>query len=257
MKYIDVDIGKNHTTLWLNNPDKHNALSPDMLIELRDFFINIKINDTRAIVLRGRGKSFCAGADLKSMQQGYHKSEEDNYVEASLFAEVYKSIFDCPIPVIVVTHGATYGGALGLVCAADFVLSLPDTVMALSEVRLGLSPSTIMPYLLNRVSMPNLKRLVFTASLIDAEAAIKVGLSDDMVIKDEIELKLQSFVSQFLNSAPGAIAESKSLIHKIRTGLSEPLIEETVRSLVKRRKHPEAEEGIRAFFEKRKPIWKK
>lgn len=255
MKYLTADKENKFITLWLNDPDRHNALSQDMLLEIRDFFNGIDAKKTRAVILRGKGKSFCAGADLKSMQQGQYKSEEDNYIEVRHFADVFKSIYDCPVPVIVVTHGVAYGGALGLITAADFVLSLPDTVFSLSEVRLGLSPSTIMPYLLTRLSVPDLKRLVFTASLLDVKGAREIGLIDEIVPGDEIELKLQSFVSQFLNNAPGAVAESKRLINNVGSAINKTLIEETIQSLVSRRKHAEAKEGIQAFFEKRKPNW--
>jgi methylglutaconyl-CoA hydratase len=257
-KYILLERTEKVLTLWLNRPEKRNAFNTEFIAELVRCLLEIeKDNSIRFLVLRGKGSMFSAGADLDWMLKSSELTFEDNFNESRELAEVFSSLYHLPIPTLVVTHGKVFGGALGLTAAADFAWTVTDTNFCFSEVKVGLSPSTIIPYIVNKTGMANTKELVYSAAVFDDNKANEIGLIDKIVSPNELEQKLEVFVSSIIANAGGAIAESKKMIQLVNpVFIDEKMIVNTAASIAKRRTTSEAREGINAFFEKRKPNWK-
>lgn len=257
LKYILLERDGNVLNLWLNRPEKRNALNTKFITELVYSLKTIEKDPTiRFLVIRGKGSMFSAGADLDWMLKSSELAFEDNFNESRELAEVFSSLYHLPIPTLVVTHGKVYGGALGLMAAADFTWTLTDTSFCFSEVKVGLSPSTIIPYIVNKTGMANTKELVYSAAVFDDKKALNIGLVDKIIKPDDLDNDLSAFTSSVTANAGGAIAESKKMIHLVNpVFIDEKMIVNTAASIAKRRITPEAKEGITAFFEKRKPNW--
>lgn len=241
--------------IWLNRPDKHNALDDLMIQELTDVFQNIDESKTRLVVLRGKGKSFCAGADLSWMKKASTMTLEENKRDAKELAELLFFLYNLPVPVIAIAHGAVYGGAIGLLSACDFVWAEEDASFCFSEGKLGLSPSTIMPYVLNKFSKASARELIFTAKKINTDEAISKNLVDKKIEQNQLENIISSYLQQIMNSAPGAVKESKRLINLLNNEINKDVIDLTVESLAERRCSKEALMGINAFLNKEKISW--
>lgn len=257
LKYISLERKGNVLNLWLNRPDKRNAFNTEFINELVQSLKNIKRDDSvRFLVIRGRGSMFSAGADLDWMLKSSELAFEDNFNESRELAEVFSSLYHLPVPTLVVTHGKVFGGALGLMAAADFTWAVSNTSFCFSEVKVGLSPSTIIPYIVNKTGMANTKELVYSAMVFNDEKAKEVGLVDRIIEEENLENEIEIFVSSITANAGGAITESKKMIHLVNpVFIDEKMIVNTAASIARRRTTPEAKEGITAFFEKRKPNW--
>lgn len=241
--------------VWLNRPEKLNALNNLMIEELIDVFSQIDGSKTRFVVLRGRGKSFCVGADIGWMKNAYSMTMEENIRDAKKLAELLYSLYNLSVPVLAIAHGDVYGGGIGLLSACDFVWAEKEASFCFSEGKLGLSPSTIMPYVLNRVSKIHAKELIFTAKIFDAEEAVSKNIVDKIIEQNQVEKLINSYLLQIMNSAPGAVKESKRLINLLDRKIDDNMIDLTVRSLAERRSNAEAIKGINAFLKNQKLSW--
>ncbi len=256
-KSIEIEKGI-ITTIRLNRPEVHNALNKEMITELTVAFTNIP-NDSqvRAIILRGNGKSFCAGADLNYMKDIAGFGFDQNYEDGKRLAGLFKAIYNCTVPTIAVVHGAAFGGANGLLSTCDIVLAEETTTFAFSEVKLGIGPATIAPFVIKRIGEFNARDLMLTGRRFKGQEAQKTGLVTHCLSADVLEEKLESITREFLTSAPGAARATKSIIIKI---LSENMkmqdeIEYTATQIAELRQSDEGQDGMSAFFEKRKPGW--
>ncbi len=255
MHTIQTAVSGHITTIWLNLPRTRNAIDSQMAAELSTLLGKLEQDEqVRVVVLRGRGKAFCAGADLHWMNdQGLKPDKKPSYVLPRLFM----SLFGFPKPLLAVVHGAAMGGAMGLIACADFVLATEDARFAFSEVRLGLVPATISPFVIRRTGEFRARQLMLTGAELDAELAREAGLVDIALSSDQLEDRLGELCNQLTGNAPGAVKTSKQLlIHIAGKGLNNDLLDHTSIVLEKTRQGREAEEGIRAFIEKRKPGWK-
>ena len=256
-----VDIGENGLArVTLNRADVHNAFNPDMIAALTDAFTGFAENTAvRAVLLTGAGRSFSAGADLGWMKAAANFSGQENREDALRLSAMLSAINDCPKPVIAVVHGAAFGGGVGLTAAADVAIASRDARFSLSEVRLGLTPATISPYVLAAIGARAARRYFLTAERFDAEAASAIGLVHSIAADRDAAIAVaETMVDEILKNAPGAVADAKRLIadfagrpigQDVRTATSE--------RIAARRGTDEAKEGIAAFFAKRPPIWSK
>jgi methylglutaconyl-CoA hydratase len=235
-KKTEVEINEKTVTLWLNQPEIHNALNPPIIDEIISFFRwTSEKNDIMAIILRGRGKSFCAGADLNWMIDSGSHGFRKSYMESKKLASCFKIIYQSNKIVLNLVHGYAYGGALGFIGAADFTLAVKDTRFSLPELRLGLVPSVIMPYLLTRVKQSDIKYHVYNGGTFTAEEAQKIGLIDKVSENvDEMEMKANELLQNFSMSSPKALSETKLLLRTLNKSIINPdNIKYTVKTITK------------------------
>ncbi|MCK9451469.1 MAG: enoyl-CoA hydratase-related protein [Bacteroidales bacterium] len=242
----------------LNRPDKHNAINPLMIAELTMAFAEIANQpELRLVILRGNGSSFCAGADLNYMKEIAGFGQEENLEDARKLATLFMQISDCPIPVMAVVHGAVYGGANGLSAACDIVLAHEDTVFAFSEVKLGITPATISPFVIARCGQAAARELMLTGRKFNASEGYRFMLVNQVYSDESAEKIMELYVKQLLSSAPNALRQCKDLIKMVDTARADSakIFDETTAMIARQRASEEGQEGLAAFFEKRKPNW--
>lgn len=246
------------TTVTLDRADVHNALDEALIDALAAAFTAAGAAPaTRIVVLTARGRSFCAGADLDWMRRAAGYDEAHNLADARRLAWMLRAIDRCPKPVVGVVQGAALGGGVGLVAACDLVLCAETATFALSEVRLGLIPATIAPYLVAAIGARACRRLFLTAERFDAAEALRLGLVHAVHPAAALDAALARQIETLLAGAPGAQAAVKDLLRAIAgRPVDDALIEDTARRIARQRSGVEAEEGIRAFFAKRPPAWR-
>jgi len=238
----------------LNRPGKRNAIDEIMAAELTDVFDWAAHNqDVRVMILRGKGPVFCAGADLKFMQR---TDLEGSARPSAVLAKLFQATYLFRKPLIVVSHGKAMGGALGLIAAADFVLATTDAEFAFSEVKLGLVPATISPYVTKRTGERKARQLMLLGGTFSAEEAMDAGLVDKTGDLDALEAYKSYLCNHFIHNAPGAMMTTKRTIQHIsNVPLDEHAITHTLKVLDDTRAGAEAREGMQAFLEKRKAWW--
>jgi methylglutaconyl-CoA hydratase len=244
--------------LKLNRPEQHNALNRTMVQELTRFFRHIG-DDPRVqvVVMRGEGRSFCSGADLLWMKNSVNLTPEENLKESEELSELFETIRGCSKVVIGMAHGSIYGGGNGLLAACDLAYCLDDCRFSLSETRIGLAAATIAPYLLFRMPAHAVKELVFTAQLFNGAEARSTGLVNrSFASQEEMEDHVNQTLDSILRGGPASLIESKKLINNLSGFMfPEETSNEMARILAGLRVSPEAQEGMQAFVEKRKPNW--
>ncbi len=245
-------------TIWLNRPDKHNAINPTMMRELLGAFQELgQSGSVRVIILRGTGRSFCAGADLSYMQQVAYYDEEENRRDALVLASLFETIYTCPKPVITLLHGAVYGGANGLAAASDIVIADIDTRFAFSEVKLGITPATISPYVIRRCGEAAARDLMITGRSFGAQEAKDYRLVNQLFSSETVDQLLMTYTGNLLHASPIAIAQCKQLIRDIGSNklATSEIMHDTSNRIARQRVSTEGQEGLRAFLEKRTPNW--
>ena len=247
-------------TVTLNRPDKHNAFNADLIAELTDVFDKIAGDRAvRLMILRGEGKSFSAGADLSWMKEAATYTQAQNEADAVKLAEMLRKLHDLPQATLALVQGAAIGGGAGLVAACDVVVALASAKFRFSEVRLGLTPATISPFVLKAIGPRWAKALFVTAESFDAPYAEKMGLVHYTAQNDE-EMKMlaEHVTGMVLGAAPGAVHDSKKLVDDFAgQEITDAVGVETAKRIAARRASEEGREGLSAFLEKRKPNWVK
>jgi methylglutaconyl-CoA hydratase len=241
--------------VWMDRPEAHNALNEELIRELTDGFRTLADDaEVRVIVLAGRGRSFSAGADIESMRRQGAATYEENLANARELAVMFRTIASSPKPTVARVNGAAIGGGLGLVCACDIAVASSDAKFAASEVRLGLIPATIGPYVVRAIGARWARRLFQTAERIVAPQAQKIGLIHEVV--DGLDARVEAIISDLVAGAPQAQREAKDLIDVVADQPITPgLIEDTAGRIARIRAGDEAREGLSAFLEKRVPAW--
>jgi len=254
---INVQKEKDVITISLNRPEVHNAMNEQMMKELTDCFKKMGNDDkVRIIILTGNGKSFCAGADLNWMKSMVHYSKEENIRDSRLLVDLYESIYQCPKAVIAKVNGHAFGGGLGLFAVCDITIAIPDCKFAFSEVKLGIIPSVISTYVIRRINvLSQVRRLFVTGERFNSDYAEKIGLIDFVIPEEEMDKKIQKYISILHSSGPKAIIEVKKLLNSYENFSIEDYKEHTVNIIAKLRASDEGQEGINAFLEKRKSKW--
>lgn len=248
-------------TITLNRPEVRNAFNQDVIEELHKVAAHdAKDPAVRAVVLRGTGKVFCAGGDLNWMKESVDLSFDENLRDTKVLSEMFESLNAIPKPVIGVIHGAAIGGAIGLVSVCDTVIATEDTVFGLSEVRLGIVPACIGPFVVSKVGASQARRLFLSGERFDAKTAKEVGLVHEIAKNTkELEEKLNHTLENILLCSPNALRVGKELVMNLtwpekRNDVSDYL-DYISRVLAEMRVSDEGQEGVRAFLEKRKPSW--
>jgi methylglutaconyl-CoA hydratase len=254
---LEIDRAGAVGWVWMNRPHVHNALNEAMIEQLAEAFLDLGEDpDVRVIVLSGRGRSFSAGGDVEYMKRQGAAPRESNLANARALAEMFRIIAISPKPTIARVNGAAMGGGLGLIATCDIAVASTTAIFAASEVRLGLIPSTIAPYVLNAIGPRQARRLFQTGERIEAAHAQRIGLVHETAEPDQLDTRIEKVVSDLLAGAPGAQSAAKGLIEDIAgRPLTRELMEETAVRIANIRSDPEAIEGLSAFVEKRSPDW--
>ena len=252
---IIVEKAKNVLTIWLNRPEVHNAMNALMIEELTDAFSSITDEEVRAVLLRGKGKSFCAGADLNYMKEIASFGIAENKKDSLKLAKLFNSIYTCPFPTIALVHGSAFGGANGLLAACDIVLAEENTTFAFSEVKLGIAPATIAPFIIKRIGEFGAKELMITGKRFKGPEALKWKLVNNSIPEKELEYRLEQLIEEIKRNGPKAVRATKKLIHSIIDDEIYKLLEYTGDLIAELRASEEGQEGMAAFLDKRKAKW--
>lgn len=242
--------------ITLNRPQVHNAFNEAMVQELRQAFEAVcREQELRVVILTGQGKSFCAGADLNWMRKVKDYSFEDNLKESRSLAELMYAIYALPLPTIARVNGAAIGGGAGLLAACDLVIAAQTAKFSLSEVKLGLVPAVISPYVIRRVGESACREFFLTGERLTAEKALQFGLINKVVPLEELNQAVDGQVAQLLTSGPKALSTCKEILRKVpRMSFAEAKAY-TAEIIASLRISEEGQEGMSAFLEKRKPPW--
>ncbi len=252
---IDRD-GRGVATLWLARPDKHNAMSGQMIEDLAAAATALGQDPSvRVVVLAAEGKSFCAGGDLRWMQAQMAATSDERRAEARKLAMALYALNTLPKPLIGRIQGNAFGGGIGMMSVCDVAIGVPTAKFGLTEVKLGLIPATISPYVLARMGEDMARRVFMSARLFDAAEAVTLNLLARVVEQADLDAAIEAEVAPYLQAAPGAVAESKRLARSLGPAITPEVIEATIDRLVATWEGAEAAEGIAAFFEKRAPFW--
>lgn len=244
--------------LWMDRAEVHNAFDETLIAELTGALKALDADEAvRVIVLAGRGKSFSAGADLNWMKRQGAAPVEDNLADARRLAELFRTLAACDTPTIARVQGAAMGGGMGLAAACDICVASTAASFATSEVRLGILPGVISPYVVRAIGERQAYRYFQTAERIPAARAREIGLVHEVAEPEQLDAALQAVVDALLAGGPKAQAASKALIRAVANRpVGAELIEDTARRIAELRATPEAKEGLSAFLDKRAPAWK-
>ncbi|MBL8037881.1 MAG: enoyl-CoA hydratase/isomerase family protein [Nitrospira sp.] len=253
---ILVESNKNSARVILNRPDRRNAFDARMVKELCDVFTLLSQDSSlRAITLAGNGAVFCAGADINWLASESAVSAAQAREDAEQLARMFRTIDECPCPVIGQIQGPAFGGGVGLVAACDIAVAAKDATFALSEVRLGMVAGVIAPLLLRKTGDSFLRRFCLTGEVFSAAAAKQYNLVHDVVEKDQLGSRVVELVHAVSNLAPQAVRDTKALIRRLRAVPDDGRWNAGIEANAYARLSVEAQEGFRAFLERRSPVW--
>jgi methylglutaconyl-CoA hydratase len=244
------------TALTLDRPEIHNAFDEALIAALTAAFTEASADGkVRAVVLRANGKSFSAGADLNWMKRMAAFSEAENFADARRLAELLRVIDTCPKPVIARVHGNAFAGAIGLITCCDLVVAVPEAEFAVTEVRLGLIPAVISPYLIRAMGARQARRWFLTAERFTSEQAQAMNLVHEVVDAGELDACVIHWLEAIQKAGPQAVAAAKQLVAAVDAKPDSATIEDTAKRIAAIRASAEGKEGVTAFLEKRKPDW--
>lgn len=256
---IELDVSRaGVAVVLLNRPDRRNAFNADVIGELADVFETLaKTPEVRCVILRGAGPVFSAGADIDWMRAASHYSQSDNEEDALAMAEMLRRLNGLPQVTIAAVHGAAMGGGVGLAAACDITVAHVDAKFAFSEVKLGIIPATISPYVIEAIGPRWARALFVTGETFDAQLARDIGLAQYLAGDEtELEMIIERLAAAVFEASPAAVADAKDLVQAV-TGevIDAGLSRRTAKRLAARRVSPQGQEGLAAFLEKRKPNW--
>lgn len=259
MKYntLKFEITDDIARVTLNRPDVHNAFNDEMLSELIEAFGDLHERGTeiRAVVITGEGRSFCAGADINWMKRMIDYSYEENIADSNLIADCMYALYNLPQPTIARVNGAAIGGGMGLVTASDIAIAADTAKLSLSEVKIGLVPACISPYVIMRAGPAACREFFITGERLSAEKALEYRLVNEVVPLNLLDEAVEARLKQLRSSGPEALAAAKELIRDVYRMSLEDAKPYTVDMIASLRIGAEGQEGMKAFLEKRKPKW--
>ena len=243
-------------TITLNRPEIHNAFDDALIAELTALLDKCAGDpNVRVLILTGAGRSFSAGADLSWMKRMAGYSREENLADAAALGRVMRALNNMPKPTIARVNGPAYGGGVGLVACCDVAIATKRASFCLSEVKLGLIPAVISPYVVSAIGARQARRYFQSAEVISAERALAFGLIHELVPDEELDAAIEGVLKAFFLGAPGAQANAKQLVFDVDAPLTDEIIAETGRRIANQRATDEGREGTTAFLSKRKPAW--
>ena len=259
MKYETLEVAELNgvAIVWLNRPEVRNAFNEIVIAELTAAFRALDKNPAvRAVVLAGRGPAFCAGADLNWMKRMAGFSFEENRRDAMGLAGMLHALHTLSKPTLARVHGAAFAGGMGLLAACDIAVASQDAEFCLSEVKLGLTPATISPYVLAAMGERAAQRYFLTAERFSAAEAYRIGLVQELTLPGELDARINELLGHLVLAGPASLATTKDLIRAVaHRPLDARLIADTAKRIAKARASDEGREGVRSFLEKRKPEW--
>jgi len=255
--HLEIELNGPVATIWMNRPDLHNAFDETLIAELTAACVALDDDaDVRVVVLAGRGKSFSAGADINWMRRAANNGLDDNLNDARALARMLRTLAEMNKPTIARVQGAALGGGMGLAAACDIAVASTRAVFATSEVRFGIIPSAISPYVLQAIGARQAYRYFQSAERIDAARAREIGLVHEAVEPEQLDARIQEIVAALLAGGPCAQAAAKDLIRAVNNQpINDTVVEDTAHRIAHLRATPEAREGISAFLDKRSPNW--
>jgi len=256
-KTIELQLGAGVVVVWLARPDVRNAFNETMIAELTDAFRKLDDDpDVRAMVLAGQGPAFCAGADLNWMKKIAGYSLDENYADALGLANMLATLAKMKKPTVARVHGPAFAGGMGLVAACDIAVASHDVEFCLSEVKLGLIPATIGPYVIAAMGERAAHRYMLTAERFTAAEAYRIGFVQEIVPQEELDATVNAILGYLVSAGPHAVTATKDLIRAVAgRPVDKKLMEDTAKRIADVRASPEGKEGVRSFLEKRKPVW--
>ncbi|MBR0566968.1 enoyl-CoA hydratase/isomerase family protein [Azoarcus sp. L1K30] len=254
---LEIELNNGVATVWMNRPDVHNAFNAQLIADITAACRELDADDSvRVVVLGGRGKSFSAGADLNWMKAAANASVEENLADGRRLAAMLRTLAEMNKPTIARVHGAALGGGMGLASACDICVAAEKAVFATSEVKFGIIPSAISPYVIRAIGERQSYRYFQTAERISAERAGELGLAHEVVASDELDARVGEIVAALLQGGPKAQAAAKDLIRAVANRpVCDEVVEDTARRISSLRATPEAKEGLDAFLSKRLASW--
>ncbi|MFQ5502412.1 MAG: enoyl-CoA hydratase/isomerase family protein [Phycisphaerae bacterium] len=258
-RFVQHAIHDRVATVRLNRPDLHNAFNEVVIEELTGAFVELGCNpETRVILLTAEGKSFCAGADIHWMKRMVDYSFKENVADATMMANMLQSIRACPRPVIARIHGATIGGGVGLAAACDIAVAVRTAIFSLSEVKLGILPAVISPYVLEKIGPSHMRRYALTAERFDSIDARRIGLiAESFETEADMDNWIEKTIATLMANGPEALTECKRVLRDVQDLDWTAKQTLTIEAIANRRVSTEGQEGLKAFLEKRPPTWVK
>jgi methylglutaconyl-CoA hydratase len=252
-----VDIDKHIARVTLNRPDVHNSFNDELIQLATAAFADLGTRaDIRVVVLAGSGKSFCAGADLNWMRRMVEYSHDQNLEDARALAKMFLTISQCPKPVIARIHGAALGGGAGLAAACDIAVAVESAQFGFTEVKLGIVPSVISPFVIARIGTARAREFFITGERFLASVAQNIGLIQYVVAHEfALDALIDSKISQILTSAPGAVAVAKELVFGVAARTLATSLDFTAETIARVRAGEEGQAGMKAFLARQKPPW--
>jgi methylglutaconyl-CoA hydratase len=256
LERLQLDLDGPVARVWLNRPETRNAFDGLMVTELRKTLFDLgSLDQVQVVVLGGRGPSFCAGADLQWMKAAAGFTRDENLREAQALADLFFTVYNSPKPIVARVQGAALGGGSGLVAASDIPVAALGTQFGFTEVRLGIVPALISPYVIGKIGESAARELFLTGERFEAVRAAEIGLVRAAVPPEDLDAAVEGRVQELLQAGPRAVAEAKALIREVAWKRVEDVQRYTVERISDLRVSPEGQEGMRAFLEKRKPSW--
>ena len=257
MSNLNVSIDAGRATVTLTRPEMRNAFNDEVIADLTQVFLDLGGRDeVRAIVLAAEGAAFCAGADLNWMRRMADYTPEQNRTDAGRLAEMLRVIHACPKPVVARVQGDVYAGGMGLVACCDMAVSVDSAHYCLSEVKLGLVPATISPYVVRAMGARAAQRYFLTAERFSAAEALRIGFVHEVAAPEQLDERIDAIVGALLQAGPAAVRTCKRLVQDVAgREIDEALIASTVVGIAEIRASAEGKEGVQSFLQKRKPNW--
>ena len=257
MNHLQLHIAESVATVTLNRPEVRNAFNEALIAEITDVFNVLGArDDVRCIILAANGSAFCAGADLNWMRSMADYTHEQNMADAGRLAAMMRTVYECPKPTIARIQGDVYAGGTGLVAVCDMAVAVDTANFCLSEVKLGLVPSTISPYVIRAMGARAAHRYFLTAERFSAAEALRIGFVHDVVAADVLNTKVAELANALVSAGPTAVKLCKKLVHDVAGhDITPELVNMTIASIADVRVSPEGREGLQAFLQKRKPNW--
>ncbi len=254
---LTVSVQDRIARITLTRPEVRNAFNDEVIQQLKAAFESVGANsDVRAVVLAAEGPAFCAGADLNWMRRMADYTRDENIADAGQLAAMLKAIYECPKPTIAAVQGDVFAGGMGLVAACDMAVSVRTATYCLSEVKLGLIPATISPYVIRAMGTRAAHRYFLTAERFSADEAHRIGFVHELVDADALEAKVNELAQALVSASPAAVRACKKLVQDVaQREIDAALIEATVEGIADIRASEEGREGVASFLQKRKPSW--
>lgn len=252
---LELSRDANLAEVWLNRSAVNNAFNPRLIAELHNCFSQLSADPPRLVLLGGRGRFFSAGADLEWMQSMAAFTPEENLADALRITDMFAAVDACPCPVLARVQGGAFGGGAGLLCCCDSVIAAQDAQFAFSEVRLGLAPATIAPYVVARIGIARARDLFLSGERFSADQAAAIGLAHFCVPPRDLDSAIDGKIEELLQAAPQAASATKALLRRIAPASTPELRQQTAKLIADLRVAPEGQEGVSAFLGRRRPSW--